>query len=87
VTIRPSPPKVPRTKEQARARASLAALVSHGSEPGLIEQAKARLRDANEVADTESAIEEIFRRAPAMTDEQAARIGRMFRYGRPEGGG
>ncbi len=62
---------MPLTAEQRTARARLAADARHhpGADPAELERER-----------TEAAIADIIRRAPDMTAEQRARVGRMFNY-------
>jgi hypothetical protein len=62
------------TAEQRTARARRAADARHhpGADPEALERAR-----------TDAAIDEIISRAPKMTPEQAARVGRIFRYAPP----
>jgi hypothetical protein len=66
------------TAEQRRTRAQRAADARHhpGADPEELERER-----------TDRAIDEIVARAPTMTAEQAARIGRMFTYIDPDAGG
>ena len=50
-------------------------------ELGEIEEARAALRQADERAALDKHFDELVARAPEMTEEQAARIRRLFRYG------
>ena len=67
---------MPLSAEQRADRARTAAYARHhpGADPGELDRAA-----------TDAAIDEIVRRAPRMTSEQAARIGRIFKYAAPTG--
>ena len=74
---------MPLDAEQRRARARLGANSRHHPDrPELIAADAAEL----DRAATDRAIDEIIARAPKMTPEQSARIGRIFRY-LPDAGG
>ena len=65
---------MPLTADQRTTRARRAADARHhpGADPEDLERAR-----------TDRAIDEIVARAPKMTPEQAARVGRIFRYAPP----
>ncbi len=65
---------MPLTAEQRRIRARNAADARHhpGADPEDLERER-----------TDRAIDEIVKRAPRMTDEQAKRIARIFKYADP----
>jgi len=67
---------MPLSAEQRTDRARTAAYARHhpGADPEELDRAA-----------TDAAIDEIVRRAPRMTAEQAARIGRIFKYAAPNG--
>lgn len=69
---------MPLTAEQRRVRARGAADARHhpGVDPAELERER-----------TDRAIDAIVARAPTMTAEQAARVGRMFTYIDPDAGG
>ncbi len=69
---------MPLTAEQRHVRARNAADARHhpGADPEDLERER-----------TDRAIDEIIARAPGMTPEQAARVGRLFTYIDPDAGG
>jgi hypothetical protein len=71
---------MPLNAEQRRARGRLAANTRHHPD-----QPELTAADAAEFerAATDKSIDEIVARAPKMTPEQAARVGRIFRYAPP----
>jgi hypothetical protein len=68
---------MPLTAEQRSARATLAAIRRHHGDDAELPDDAAAL----EAAALDKHIDELVARAPRMTEDQAARLRRLFRYG------